>query len=86
MSRFVLCACETWSLTLRKAYRLSAEEKIWTWTEVLTRGWKTLQNEECQHLNYFIISYIRAIQSRMMRLMEGVAIKMMRNAFRILGF
>jgi hypothetical protein len=65
----VLYGCETWSLTLREAYRLKVFEKnvlrrIFSPKRgKLARGWKSPHDEELRDL-YSSASIIRIIKSR----------------------
>jgi hypothetical protein len=68
----LLYGYETWSLSLREAYRLKVFEsrvlrRIYGLKrDEVTIGWRKLQNEEL-HDFYSSSSYIRLIKSRMMR-------------------
>jgi hypothetical protein len=86
----VLYRCETWSLTLREEHKLRVFEKrvlriIFgpTRDKVIT-SWRKLHNEDLHSL-YALLSIIRMIESRRMRLVGHVArMGDKRNAYRIL--
>jgi hypothetical protein len=74
----VLYGCETWSLILKKEYRLRAFENrvlrgiFGPERDEVIGGWRKLNNEELHNL-YCSPSIIRIIKSRRMRLVEHVA-------------
>ena len=67
---FVLCGCETWSLTLREERRLRVFENrvlrriFWPKRDEVTGEWRKLHNEELNDL-YSSSSIVRVIKSRL---------------------
>jgi hypothetical protein len=75
----VFFGCETWSLTLRKEYRLRVFEK-WVLRRIfgpqrddVTGEWRKLHNEELHNLYSSSLDFIRKIKSRRMRWAGHVA-------------
>jgi hypothetical protein len=85
-----LYGCETWSLTLRKEYRLRVFENrvltriFRTKREEVVGRWRRLHKEELLIL-YVTANIIRMIKSKRMTRVEHVAcMGKMRNAYKIL--
>jgi hypothetical protein len=72
MLPMILYGCETWSLTLRKKYRLKIFKNrllrgiSGPIRDELTEGWRKLHNEELHNL-YSSLSIIRMIKWKRMR-------------------
>jgi hypothetical protein len=74
---FVLCGCETWSLTLREEHRLRVFEnrvlrKIFGSKREEDGSWRELQNDEIHSL-YSSLNIVRVIKSGRMRWAGHVA-------------
>jgi hypothetical protein len=86
----ILYGCETWSLTVREAYRLRKFENrllrrlLGLKRDEVTGGWRKLHNEELHNLSSSP-SIIRMVKSRGMKWTWHVArMGERRNAYRIL--
>jgi hypothetical protein len=81
----VLYGCETWSLTLRKEYKLRVLRRIFgPKRDGVTGGWRKLRNEELHNL-YSSPVIIRIIKARRMRWAGHVArMGEKRNVYKLL--